>query len=202
MQRLFDWLTSLPPLALYLALFVTAGAENVFPPLPADSVVAFGSVLAARGNGTAIGAFLATWIGNVAGACGVYMLGRRVGSGRMQRWMHHFGGQRSEDRIRALYQKRGLAALFLSRFLPGVRALVPPFAGALRIPFGPFLLVTASASGLWYGLITYLGFRLGADWDALQKRMSDVSRGLAWAAGSVVFLGVIVWLVRRRRPAA
>lgn len=202
MQRLFEWLTSLPPAALYAALMVTAAAENVFPPLPADTVVAFGSVLAARGNGTAIGTFLATWIGNLAGATGVYMLGRRVGTERMHRWMHHFAGQHAEDRILALYEKRGLLALFLSRFLPGVRALVPPFAGALRIPYGPFILMTATASGIWYGVITYLAYRLGADWDTLQRRIGDLSRTLGAAAGVIVLVGGIVWLARRQRRRA
>ena len=49
MSRLLDWLSSLPPTALYLVLAVTAAAENIFPPLPADTVVALGSWLSARG---------------------------------------------------------------------------------------------------------------------------------------------------------
>ena len=54
-------------------------------------------------------------------------------------------------------------ALFLSRFIPGVRALVPPFAGAFRLPLIRSMVVMGVASGIWYGIISYLAFRVGAD---------------------------------------
>ena len=79
MQDVLAWLSGLPPLALYASLFVVSAAENVFPPLPADTVVAFGAFLASRGKATLVGAFLATWAGNVGGALLVYALGRRYG---------------------------------------------------------------------------------------------------------------------------
>ena len=65
MGGILDWLESLPVGALYASLALVAAIENIFPPVPADTVVAFGSFLAARGHGTALGAFLATWVGNV-----------------------------------------------------------------------------------------------------------------------------------------
>ncbi|MEP6691931.1 MAG: hypothetical protein ABJD07_12305 [Gemmatimonadaceae bacterium] len=44
--------------------------------------------------------------------------------------MRRLGSASGQRRLEDLYAKRGFAALFVSRFLPGVRALVPPFAGA------------------------------------------------------------------------
>ena len=60
MQSLLGWFAGLPVAALYPALAVLAALENVFPPLPTDTVVALGTWLAARGNGSALAAFLAT----------------------------------------------------------------------------------------------------------------------------------------------
>ena len=80
LHQLFGWLTSLPPLALYAALAASAAAENVFPPLPADTIIAFGAFLAAHGEASLAGAFLATWLGNVGGAVLMYYLGRRFGA--------------------------------------------------------------------------------------------------------------------------
>jgi len=68
MERVFAWVTSLPPLALYGAMALTAGLENIFPPLPSDTIVAFGAFLAARGRAILLGVFLAIWAGNVSGA--------------------------------------------------------------------------------------------------------------------------------------
>jgi len=86
-EGVLGWLSGLPPAALYAALAVVSAAENVFPPLPADTVVAFGAFLAARGQATLLGAFLATWLGNVSGALLVYMLGRRYGARYAHQWM-------------------------------------------------------------------------------------------------------------------
>jgi membrane protein DedA with SNARE-associated domain len=196
-QPLFDWLSALPPFALYAALAVTAAAENVFPPLPADTVVAFGSFLAARGHGTAVGSFLATWLGNVAGAMGMYAAGRRFGAEQVIRRLG--GGERAEERLRLLYGKHGVWALSVSRFLPGVRALVPPFAGALRVPPAKAAAAIGLASGAWYGAITYLAFRVGASWEEVSQRVAAWGKVIGIVALALAAVAGLVWWLRRRR---
>jgi membrane protein DedA with SNARE-associated domain len=196
-QGILDWLSSLPPAALYAALAVVSAAENVFPPLPADTVVAFGAFLAARGEATLLGAFLATWSGNVAGALLVYMLGRRFGAEYAHRWMSRFGAGGSESRLEAMYARRGILALFLSRFIPGLRALVPPFAGALRVPPGRATVAIAVASAIWYGIVTVIAYRVGSDWATLQARLRGAGATAALIAGAVAIL-VVGWYVLKR----
>ncbi|HEU4584565.1 MAG TPA: DedA family protein, partial [Gemmatimonadaceae bacterium] len=168
MQEVLEWLYSLPVPALYAALVVTAALENFFPPLPADTIVAFGVFIAARGEATALGAFIATWVGNVAGAMAVYALGRRYGAEAAQRKMVISArtGEKGEGRLQTLYVRYGMLALFLSRFLPGVRALVPPFAGAMKMPVAPVLAAIGIASGIWYGIVTVAAYHVGSDWEA------------------------------------
>jgi membrane protein DedA with SNARE-associated domain len=197
-QGLLDWLAALPAFALYAALAGAAAIENVFPPFPADTVVAFGSFIAARGRGSVVGVFLATWIGNVGGAAFMYGLGRRYGAallrGRLLR-----AGPDAEARIDAMYRRHGLWALALSRFIPGVRAIVPPFAGALRLSPLRALAAMAVASGIWYGAITVLAYRLGSSWEALRDTVARAGLWAAIGATAIALLGVGTWLVRRRR---
>jgi len=200
-QDVLDWLSGLPPAALYAALGIVSAAENVFPPLPADTVVAFGAFLAARGQATLFGAFIATWFGNVAGALFVYMLGRRYGAQYAHSWMVRFGGGASESRLKRMYERNGILALFLSRFIPGLRALVPPFAGALRVSPVHATLAIAVASAIWYGIVTLIAYRVGTDWEALQARLRAAGATAALAAGLVAIVGITWWLVRRRRSA-
>lgn len=199
MSGVLEWLSALPAPALYLALVITAALENFFPPLPADTIVAFGAFLAARGEATAVGAFLATWTGNVAGAMLVYALGRRYGAEAVQRKIFAYGqaGQRAENRLEKLYVRYGMLALFLSRFLPGVRALVPPFAGAMKMPVTPVLAAIAVASGIWYGTVTVAAYHVGSDWELLRARLMEVSRTATLVAGTVLTLIVIGWFVYR-----
>ena len=197
MQALLEWLASLPPLALYAALALTAAAENVFPPLPADTVVGVGSFLAARGSGSLVGAAVSIWAGNLAGAIGMYFVGRRYGSGALLR---RLGGAESQARVARMYEQHGTWALFVSRFLPGVRAIVPPFAGALRIPLRQVLPAMAVASAIWYGAIAWLGFRFGQNLEQLQQLIGTATRtsGLV-AVGIVLIAGGVIWWRRRAR---
>lgn len=202
MQGILDWLSSLPTLALYLAMALTAAIENVFPPLPADTVVAFGSFLAARGQGTIIGAFLSTWAGNIVGATLMYLAGRRYGAERIEQKLLKGKGAEAEAKLRALYDRFGLPALFISRFIPGLRAIVPPFAGALRLPMFRSLAVMGAASGLWYAFVSYLAFQLGEDWGTLQGTIAKYGQLSAVAAGVVAVVAIVGWLVVRRRRSA
>ena len=200
LDRLLDWFAQLPPLALYAALAVTAALENVFPPLPADTVVAFGSFIAARGQASAVGSFAATLAGNLAGAMLMYWVGARYGAERALRRMG--GGEAGQRKLQALYGRYGVWALVVSRFLPGVRALVPPFAGALRLGAAKSALAMGLASAVWYGAITYFAFTAGANFEALQARVAEGQRWLGLGAVAIVVVALAVWWLRRRRAPA
>ncbi|HEY0970993.1 MAG TPA: DedA family protein [Gemmatimonadales bacterium] len=199
LQSVFDWLVALPASLLYLALAGIAAAENFFPPLPADTIVAFGAFLAARGAASPVGAFLATWTGNVAGALLMYYLGRRFGPARLRSRFHGLGDRGTAGRIAQLYTRYGVPALFVSRFLPGARALVPPVAGALRVPALSASVAIALASAVWYGTIAVLAYNVGARWDQLAALVASFGRWSAVAAVVIVAVVVaVVWLRRRR----
>jgi membrane protein DedA with SNARE-associated domain len=193
------WLSSVPLGTLYAALGVAAAIENIFPPIPADTVVAIGSFLAARGKGSVVAAFVATWVGNVGGAMVMYAVGRRYGAKRLERRLLGEKGPAAQQRLERLYGRYGVVSLFASRFIPGVRALVPPFAGALRVPPLRAGLAIGAASGIWYATVSYLGFTLGGNWDRLAQIIVEYGRILA-AAGLLVLLGVLVlWRTRSRK---
>jgi membrane protein DedA with SNARE-associated domain len=198
-QAIFDWLVALPPMALYAALAFFAALENVFPPVPADTIVALGSFLAARGNGEAWAAFLATWLGNVGGAMLMYALGHRYGARRLEKRLLGDKGPGAEKRLESLYGRYGIAAIFASRFLPGVRAIVPPFAGALRIPPLRAMIAIGSASAIWYGTVSYLGFTVGGNWQRVTKLINEYGRILSIAAAIILAVGLAVWWVRTRK---
>lgn len=195
-------LSELPLPALYLAIAVISAIENIFPPFPADAVVAFGSFLAARGTGSPYTAFLFAWTGNLLGAAMMYYVGRRYGSGPFLRRLERWVGKNAEARFMTLYGRYGLPALFISRFLPAVRALVPPLAGAMKLPVIPVALAVATASGIWFAFITWIAFRAGADWDVLYASIVHSSKIVGLGAGLVVVvLAIVLWMRHRRKRA-
>ena len=199
------WLQTLPPVALYLALGAAAAIENVFPPLPTDSIVALGAFLAAREQASLGLAFGSIFAGNMLGVSAAYWAGRRLGAGRVRSWI--FGPpkaeERTEERLRAMDRRYGMVVLFVARLIPAVRSLCAPLAGALHIPFATSLALMAVASGLWYGLIMFLAYRVSANLDAVVATVARYARDVAIGAVVLSAAGYAVWwLVRRRHRGA
>jgi membrane protein DedA with SNARE-associated domain len=198
LHTLTGWLGDLPLGSLYIAIGVLSAFENFFPPFPSDAVIAFGSFLADRAHGSAITVFLLGWFGNVAGAGITYTLGRRFGSKAFMRRIEKYAGPDAEVRIKRLHKKYGFMGLFVSRFLPGVRAIVPPFAGAMRLPAFKVMLSIASASAVWFGLITFLAFRAGDNWDLVEHYIVRSGKVAGLVALAIVVVAVGIWLWKRQ----
>jgi membrane protein DedA with SNARE-associated domain len=200
MQSLLDWLVTLPHAALYAIIFLSAAIENLFPPFPSDVLVAFGGfVVAQTPGGTMLAVFLAVWVGNVGGAMLVYFLGRRYGAERLERRLAGKQAASRDKQLRRMFDRFGLPAVFVSRFVPGVRALVPAFAGALKVSPLWILLMVASASAIWYGLITVIAFRVGSDWENLRETVTRYATVTAIVAGVILAVGLLTWLIVSKR---
>ncbi|MGK2933842.1 MAG: DedA family protein [Gemmatimonadaceae bacterium] len=199
LENIIERLSSVPLVVLYPTLGLLAAVENIFPPLPTDAVVAFGSFLAARGQGNPWATFLITWLSNVAGAAGMYWAGRRYGRSLLTRGYARWIGPEAEVRLERSYRRYGIPSLFVSRFLPAVRAVVPIFAGAARLPFVPVVAIMAMASGIWYGFLTIIAFRAGSDWETLQSTIANYSRAITILAAVMVLAVVAIWWKKRRR---
>ena len=200
LESLLAWVSSLPTAALYLLVAVTAAVENLIPPFPSDVVIAFASFLVAQGaNGTKWGVFGAVWIGNVSGAMLVYAIGRKYGAERVEKRLAGAQAERRHETVRRLFEHYGLPAIFVSRFVPGVRAVVPAIAGAMKLKALPVTIMIAAASAIWYGLITIVAFRVGSDWEELKTLVGRYTTAAAIVGGVILVAGGVAWLVARKR---
>ena len=200
-ERLLEWLSAAPPALVYLALALAAALENIIPPIPADVVVLFGGVVAGQGVANVWVVFLAVWIANVAGALLVYAFGLRYGEsffkggwGRLLLQPHQL------EQLDGFYRRYGVRVIFVSRFLPMFRAVVPVFAGVSRLGFWRTALPMAAASALWYGMIVYLGAAAGRNWREIMEGLSSAGRWL-WIVAALVAAGVGWWWWRTRKNA-
>ena len=200
LQSILDWLVTLPPTTLYVVLGIVAALENFVPPFPADVTVAFGSFIVAQGNqGSLKMVALVTWVGNVAGAMAVYALARRYGAERFEQRLAGKHAQSWDARLHKMFDRYGVLAVLVGRFVPGVRALVPAVAGAVRAPLGRTTLLIGIASAIWYGAITYIAYRVGSNWEALRGSVTRYGTLAGVIAAVVLVVGIGIWLLRRRR---
>jgi membrane protein DedA with SNARE-associated domain len=201
LERLLDALASLPLVPTYLVLMALSALENVFPPVPADTAVALGAFLARRGEVSVVPLAALCWLANLASAAATYVVGRRHGRGFFRDgWGRKLMRPEVLAALEEAYARWGTAGIFLSRFLPGLRAAVPPFAGVAGLPAARALVPAAVASAIWYALLAFAGYEVAENWDAVKALVADTNRLLAVAA-LVVAVIALVWLRRRsRRP--
>jgi membrane protein DedA with SNARE-associated domain/uncharacterized tellurite resistance protein B-like protein len=174
--------------------------ENVLPPVPSDAAVALGAFLSHRHVTTPLAVFLVTWTANLVGAAGVYLAARRYGR---QLFASPTGRRLLAPRSLAIlereYLRFGVIGIFLSRFLPGIRAVVPPFAGLVGLGPVRTFLPMGIASAIWYGGITFVGAVVGAEWGRITALIAGVNRTLGLVTLGLAASAAVWYLVRARQ---
>lgn len=200
MDGILQTLEQIPPFLLYLIIGVGAAVENFIPPVPADTFVLFGAFLAARGRAEPWLVFASTWIANVGSAMAVYWLAGKFGPAFFRtsfgHWLLH---PRQLERVAGFYARWGTPAIFLSRFLPALRAMVPVFAGISLVRPARVLPPLACASAIWYGVLVYFGAAAGRNWQAILNVFERTSAVLFWIAVILITLVVVWWWKTRRQ---
>lgn len=161
--------------------------------------MALGAFLSTGGRISAWSVFLVTWLANVGSGILVYVMARKYG----RPFFHGRLGRRllrpeALSRVERLYRRFGAPAIVLSRFIPGVRAVVPPFAGVAGLGAVQTILPIALASAAWYGTITLLATTAVRNAEGIARLLRSLNR-TGIIVGSVVVLVVGVVLLRRRR---
>jgi len=184
----------MPPLAVYAVLAALAFLENVFPPVPGDVVLALGAFLTVHGALDPVTLFLLCWVANLLGAVGVYFLARRVGGALFEtRTGRRLLSPESIASLERGYIRYGLPGVFLGRLLPGVRAVVAPFAGLMGLSPLRALVPIGLASALWFALLIFVGRYIGNSWEGIQAAIDNLNAGLAVVGALALAAIALAW---------
>ena len=201
MSEFLAWLASLPAPLFYLILGVGSALENVVPAIPADTFVALGGILSTLGGPSAQGIFVTTWLCNVGSALGMYRLAYRHGGAVAGSRMGRFVLRPHQlERMAGFYARFGRPAIFLTRFLPGLRAVVPMFAGLTRQPWWSVAVPIVVASAIWHAALVALGVWAGRNLALLEAMLARVQGVLGLLAGALVLLIGVWWWRSRHSP--
>jgi membrane protein DedA with SNARE-associated domain len=97
------------------------------------------------------------------------------------------------DRAHRWFDRWGSPTIFVSRFLPVVRAAFPYVAGAGKMPYWRFVLFALLGSLIWVTGLAVLGREVGSNWQTWRHHLEYVDY-----VGAAVVVGAIVWLFVRR----
>jgi membrane protein DedA with SNARE-associated domain len=184
----------------YAGVFLLMVAESMVLPVPSEAVMPFAGFLVAEGSMSAVGAVGLATLGSLVGSLLSYAIGRFGGRPFIAKYGKALFLDASDlERADGFFRRRGAVTIFVSRFIPVVRHLISIPAGMGRMKLLPFCLFTVVGAALWNSFLTWCGFTLRANWDAVLRyaRLVDVVV-LAILAG-LVALFVVRHLRARRR---
>jgi membrane protein DedA with SNARE-associated domain len=202
-ESFLDWVARLPGGAVYAVLVALSALENIFPPVPADIAVVLGAFLGRKGVVSAPLLGLLCWLGNTASSAGMYFYARTHGRRFFTTgWRRKLMPPEAITALEKAYGRYGVYGIFISRFLPGIRAAVTPFAGVAGMRPARALIPSASASAIWYAFLVTAGSVLAQSWPRAQALLADANRALAIVMASAVALVALLWWRARRRRAS
>ncbi len=194
LDTITNYFASLAPGWLYFALFVSSYIENVFPPVPGDTVLVFAAYLVGRSQQHFTGVFVSTTLGSAAGFMTYYALGRFIGQNYFLE--KNFRVLPAEKILKAgeWFRRYGYWILFFNRFLSGIRSVISIVAGVYSLPWPRVMVLALVSCALWNGVLIWVGYLLGQNWRLIEEILRQYNRVLLTAL--ILFGGI--WLVRRR----
>ena len=188
---------------LYIFLFVSAIVENLFPPIPGDTITAFGAFLVGTGRLDYWLVYIATTLGSVIGFMCLFFVGRLVDREFFIAKNYRFFSAQSIIKAEQWFGKYGFYVVLANRFLPGIRSVISIVSGMSNLnAFKVFMLSLMSAL-VWNLIWIHAGYSLGNNWDLVRENIGNLMRTYNIAAGIVIVCLVagyiIIKMIRKKR---
>jgi len=183
----------------YWAVFGAILLEDFGVPVPGETLLLAGSLLASQGKLHLGPLLIAAWVGAVAGDNIGYAIGRFGGRRAVLRFGHYlFLNEPQLKRAEAFLGKYGPIVVVLARFIEVLRQLNGIVAGIARMRWWRFLAYNALGAALWTGLWGLLFYELGEKAVQFLHAFKGVEVILL-TLGSLALAALIVHWLRRRR---
>jgi membrane protein DedA with SNARE-associated domain len=199
LERFLNSLYALPDLLVYLLLGLSAYVENVFPPIPGDTITAFGAFLVGIGRLSFLGVYVSTTLGSLLGFLTLFALGRTLGKHFFLQRDYRFFRAGDIVKVEQWLERYGYLLIAINRFLPGVRSAVSLAGGMARLRPIRVALLALSSCALWNLLWILAGFWLGSNWQTVEAGMTRLMVRYNTVVVLLMGLAVLLLLLRRRK---
>lgn len=179
----------------YVGIFFLMVAESALIPIPSEVIMPFSGYLVSTGKFNIILVIIAGSIGNLVGALIAYFVGAYLGRGFVLKYGKYVLLKKSHLEIAESYFKKyGDRSTFVSRLLPAIRTYVSLPAGVAKMNLKKFAVFTLAGSIIWNTALTYIGLKLGDEWNSIRK-YSDYFDAVVVI---VVIVAIIVYWKKRK----
>ena len=174
----------------YLVLFGLIGAESAGAPVPGETALITAGILARDGR-FHIGLVVAiAAVAAIAGDNLGYLIGRRGGRRLLER-PGFLEGHRSEllRKGEPFFEKHGPKAVFLGRWMWGVRLVAAWMAGITRMPWRTFAFWNALGGLSWATSVGLLAYFIGPAVESVVRLVGLAGFGILAA----LFAAYLIW---------
>jgi membrane protein DedA with SNARE-associated domain/rhodanese-related sulfurtransferase len=167
----------IPLLSQYglVIVFANVLVEQLGVPVPAVPTLVVAGALAAEGQLSAPWLFVVAIV-----ACSIadivwYLAGRRFGNGVMKLLCRiSLTPDWCVSDTQARFERWGVKALVIAKFVPGLATIAPPLAGATRIGWPQFLFYNTLGAALWVGMCLGGGMLVGEQMERFLTRVDEI----------------------------
>lgn len=182
----------------YWVIFGAVLVENIGLPAPGDTVVLFAGFVAHRGGLSLTWTILSAFLSAVLGQCLGFLIGRWGGQALIERHGRKLLiSQKYYQRSQAIFLKNAGWAVFVARYVVGLRELAGLLSGIFRVRTSIFLVSNIAGAALWSASMSLIGFYLSHSWRRVLEFFSRMDIAALTAFGAVVL--VLVWRQWKRR---
>ncbi|MEJ2033705.1 MAG: DedA family protein [Deltaproteobacteria bacterium] len=154
----------------YWAVFGAILLEDFGFPMPGESMLIVGALLASQGDLNIVPLLLLAWAAAVAGDNIGFAIGRFGGRRAVLRYGHYvFLTRRRLEHVEGFFARYGGIVVLGARFIEGLRQLNGITAGTVRMVWPRFLLYNVLGAALWVGFWGMLFFEIGGRAGNFQK---------------------------------
>jgi membrane protein DedA with SNARE-associated domain len=179
----------------YLAVFLGVMLESAGVPLPGETVLIAAGALVHRGVLDFGDALFFGILGAVIGDQIGYWVGRLGGRPFVLRWGRYaFITQDRLGHAEDFFAQHGGRAVFLARFVTGLRVFGALVAGTSRMPWGKFALYNVFGGTVWATAAISLGYFL---WASISLVEHWVGRASLLLLAAVALALLLRWAYRR-----
>jgi membrane protein DedA with SNARE-associated domain/rhodanese-related sulfurtransferase len=185
-------------------LFLNVLLEQLGLPLPAVPTLMVAGALAAGGRLPALMVYALPLLACLIGDSTWYLAGRLYG-GRVMKLLCRISltPDVCVSQTQSSFERWGAGALVVAKFVPGLSMIAPPLAGATRMGFMRFALLSLLGAALWIGAALLAGVVLRPQIERLLPRLVGI--GSMAVLLLALLLGAYIafkWWERRRFYAA
>ena len=176
MEDLIQRLKQTEPLWAYFFLFVSAFVENIFPPIPGDTVTLVGAYLVGIGFLNYWGVFFATTAGSILGFMTIFGVAYWLEGRVIEKYRPRWASLSRIQRVENWFRRYGYWIVLFNRFLSGARSVISFVAGISKMRVLWVFILALISCAVWNGTLIYLGSLIGKNWQQIVQWLKLYNR--------------------------